>query len=238
MNVRRVSDDFKYERLGNINDGGYIVVSDKSGNFSSSKIAYSIGIGDDVSFDLALAGLSYEIYQYDHMIEKLPKDDKHFHWKKLGLAASSNYQLKLETLENMVKSNSHENTSGMFLKIDIEGYEWDVLNSLTPGFLEKFDQLVFELHGLLNYDEKIIERNLHALKTLAKAHQAVHVHANNCSFVNYCGELITPDVLEITYVLRERYKFSDEKVESLWLSLDRPNSTEREDIELGAWNVV
>jgi len=236
--VRRVSDNFKYERLGNINDGGYIAVSDEAGNFSQSKIAYSFGIGGDVSFDLALAGRGYEIYQYDHTIENIPADDKHFHWKKLGVAASADPQLKLETLENMIKANGHENTSGMFLKMDIEGYEWEVLNSLSPGFLEKFDQLIFEFHGLIDYsDEKAVAEHLAAFEKLSKTHQAVHVHANNSGLVNYFGNLITSDLIEVTYVLREKYKFSDEKVKSMWLSLDRPNITGREDIELGAWNV-
>lgn len=178
-------------------------MSGKDGSFSRSQIAYSIGIGGDVSFDLDLAKRAYEVFQYDHTIETLPKNNEHFHWKKLGLAASSNPQLKLETLENMLKANGHENSSGLFLKMDIEGYEWDVFNSLSSGFLEKFDQIVLEFHELLNYDEKIIKKHLSALATIAETHQAVHVHANNAGYVNYCGNLVTPDLIEVSYVLKK-----------------------------------
>ena len=65
----------------------------------------------------------------------------------------------------------------------------------------------------------------------------MHVHANNYSCVNYCGNLVTPEVLEVTYVLKNKYNFSDDSVKNVRLLLDRPNSPDREDLELGAWNV-
>ncbi len=236
LHVRRITDNFKYERLGKNNDGGYIAVSDKNGSLSSSKIAYSFGIADDVSFDLDLAARGYEVFQYDHTIEKLPQNNGHFHWKKSGLAASSNPSQKLETLENMLKANGHEHSSGIFLKMDIEGYEWEVFNSLSSDFLEKFDQIVIELHDNLDYDEKVIEKHLSALAKIAQTHQAVHVHANNAGYVNYCGNLVTPDLIEVTYVLKNKYKFSDDKVKNVRLSLDHPNVS-GDDLELGFWNV-
>ena len=137
----------------------------------------------------------------------------------------------------MIKANGHENISGIFLKMDIEGYEWEVFNSLSIDILKKFDQIVLEFHDLLNYDEEISKKHLAALSKIAQTHQAVHVHANNCGCVNYCGNLVTPGFLEVTYVNKEKYNFSDDKVENMWLSIDRPNSIEREDIELGQWNV-
>ena len=236
LHVRRITDNFKYERLGKINDGGYIVVSDKADSLSASKIAYSFGISDDVSFDLDLAKRGYEVFMYDHTIKKLPQYNEHFHWQKLGLAASPDPSLKLDALTNMIRTNDHENISGMFLKMDIEGYEWEVFNSLPMDILEKFDQIVLEIHDLLDYDESI-EKHLSALSKIAQTHQAVHVHANNFGCVNYCGNLVTPSFLEVTYALKNKYNFSDDKIENIRLSLDRPNSTGREDLELGEWNV-
>ena len=234
LNVRRVAGGFKYERLGNNGDGGYVVVTDESGCLSSCKTAYSFGIANDVSFDLELAKRGYEIFQYDHTIKRLPVQNEHFHWRKVGVAGKPSR--RMDTLENLIRANGHENLSGIFLKMDIEGCEWDVINSLPPGWLKKFDQIALEFHDLLNYSVETMDKVLKTLSKIFQTHQAVHVHANNTGSVNYCGEFITPDFIEVTYVLKDKYKFSDENVSDVKLEIDQPNAP-REDIELGIWNV-
>lgn len=71
----------KFIRIGGENDGGYVMWKPLSDN----NIAYSFGISDDVSWDLQMVNLGYEVYQYDHTIDALPIQNKHFHYKKIGI---------------------------------------------------------------------------------------------------------------------------------------------------------
>lgn len=57
-----------FVRVGNAHDGGYVMLND----FAHRNIAYSIGINDDVSWDFDMAERGFDVYMYDHTIEKLP----------------------------------------------------------------------------------------------------------------------------------------------------------------------
>ncbi len=76
-----VSNGYEKCRVGRERDGGYVMVKP----FSREKIAYSLGIAADVSWDLEMADADYQIYQYDHTINALPEQNKSFHWKKVGV---------------------------------------------------------------------------------------------------------------------------------------------------------
>lgn len=79
-NIRKIS-NLKEERVGRSKDGGYVMVTP----FSQEKIAYSIGIADDVSWDKQMANDGYDVYMYDHTIKKCPEKNSKFHWKKIGV---------------------------------------------------------------------------------------------------------------------------------------------------------
>jgi hypothetical protein len=93
--------------------------------------------------------------------------------------------------------------NNIFLKIDIEGGEYDWLLGQSVAQLLKFKQIVIELHGLTgdgfghSYDNKI-----KCLEKLSNTHYIVHAHGNNC------GSVINqfPDVLELTYVRKTDFK--------------------------------
>jgi len=55
---------FKKIRVGSLGDGGYVVPDDLKGIES----VLSIGIGDEVSFDLDFAKKDIPVYQYDPTI--------------------------------------------------------------------------------------------------------------------------------------------------------------------------
>ena len=70
-----------FVRVGNENDGGYIMWFP----FSRNLIAYSIGIRTDVSWDLQMADWGYEVFQYDHTIKNLPQSNSRIHYEKIVL---------------------------------------------------------------------------------------------------------------------------------------------------------
>ena len=68
------------------------------------------------------------------------------------------------------------------------------------------------------YSEEIIN----VLTKINKTHQSIWVHANNAGRVEQARNIVIPDLLEITYVLKDRYDFEDIEY-SCPLDIDEPN---------------
>lgn len=217
-------------RVGNEHDGGYIMLDD----FRPNGIAYSFGISGDVTWDDAIANKGIEVYMYDHTIEALPKQRNEFHFFKQGIASDSITD-DLNTLENFIIRNEHCEKKHMILKMDVEGAEWGFLNMVSEKTLKKFDQIVFEIHCLL--DNKIENEILADLKKINKTHAVVHVHANNYAIWFNLGQSEVTDALEVTWVNRDTYNLSPLDV-NLPLAIDAPCNPDLPDVKLGHWNTV
>ncbi len=217
----------KLERVGRENDGGYVMAQP----YSENKIAYSLGICDDVSWDLEMVKRGYEIYQYDHTINNLPEENDAFHWFKLGITGDGETD-ELKHLDTLMDMNGHLNETGMLLKVDIEGFEWGMLNQLSEETLDRFDQIVMELHDVVTSTKR--EEILLALAKLSKTHGMVNIHANNNNNKTFCGDIITSDVLEITMLNRKKYDL-EETTLIVPTELDQPNDKNRRDLVLGKW---
>ena len=122
-------------RIGKKNDGGYILLDD----FKNIKIAYSFGISSEISFEKELADRNIDIYMYDHTINILPFENSKFHWKKIGLCGIKSTDQNMKTLSELMQENGHLKEDNMILKIDIEGYEWEVFQSLPFNIFSQFN---------------------------------------------------------------------------------------------------
>jgi hypothetical protein len=91
-------------RIGNNNDGGYILLND----LKNIKIGYSFGISREISFDKGLADKNIDVFMYDHTINKLPFENPKFHWKKIGLTGRNNND-NMKTLPDLIEENGHSN---------------------------------------------------------------------------------------------------------------------------------
>ena len=224
------TENFDLVRIGRDNDGGYIMLDD----FKPGGIAYSFGISNDVSFDKDMAARGYDVFMYDHTIEKLPEENNKFHFFRQGIADGTTQDERLKTLEYFITQNNHENKRDMILKMDVEGAEWGFLESVKPETLAKFSQLTFEFHDMSNPSKH--EKILSALRKINATHQLIHLHANNNGFYISMGDKNFPDVIELTYILRDKYKFVSDYDVNLPLSLDMLNNTDYPEIILGRWN--
>ena len=218
--------------LGN-GDGGYIMLND----FVDAGIAYSFGICNDVTWDNIMAELGYNIWQYDHTIEALPYDRKEFHFFKEGISGKDEENTPLKTLGYYMKRNGHEENKNMILKMDVEGCEWDFLETVTSKILKQFDQITFEYHNLVRAKSAGSGKILSLLEKINKTHAVVHVHGNNTGYQLKIGDTIFPDVLEVTYVNKNKYKISEDDSIVLPITLDTANDKNRKDIILGKWNI-
>ncbi len=222
--------DVDFIRAGNPDfDGGYITINDP-------RIAYSFGINQDVSWDNDMADLGYQIFMYDMTIVDLPKHRPEFHFFKEGIGYEKDPEQRLDTLENFIKRNGHENQRGMTLKMDVEGAEWDFLEQVSSETLGQFDQLIFEFHKLLfgcKFEDQA--QIFMLLRKLNRTHQLVHLHAHNASSaVKYKGDFY-PDLMEATYAKKDRYEFFDADID-LPIDLDFPVNRGQSELILGRWN--
>ena len=228
LKVRDV-DGKNYTRVGSSADGGYVMVDDLD---KISKV-YSIGIGDDISFDSFFSDKKTNVYMYDHTIEDIPVHNEFLHWWPIGVCGEKNSFDNMKTLDEIIHDNCHDNEKGMILKMDIEGYEWEVLKNISCETLNAFDQIVMELHGMHNLGHK--DKIVQGIENINKTHQLVHVHANNWGAVVNIDGWILPDLLEVTFVNKNNYRFKDSK-RFFPTDLDERNVEQLPEVPLGYYN--
>lgn len=221
-----------YIRVGDDKDGGYIMLDD----FNCNLKAYSYGINKDVTWDKQLAdGYGMDIFMYDHTIDGLPEENEHFHFFKKGVAGEDMPEESLYSLETCLKDNNHLGSDNMILKMDVEGAEWQVINSTPSKIFAGFRQIAFELHELdhPNREAEIIK----ALEKLNETHFPVWVHGNNYVSAITAGDTVLPSALEILYLNRNVYEYEEKKVYFPW-TLDAPNTEIFPEYILGNWGVI
>jgi hypothetical protein len=223
----------RYIRVGKDHDGGYVMVDDFERKIEA---AYSLGVGDDVSWDEAIAERGIDVYLYDHTIKQLPREHPKFHYFKTGVTGCQKGQ-GLKPLEALIRGNGHPAFGNLILKMDVEGSEWNILKTLSSDVIGWFSQLIVEFHGLHRaLDDASGYEVVEMLQKLNLTHQSVHVHGNNFSEARWVGDLVLPDVLEVTYVRRADFK--DRLVQNkrqFPTVLDQPNDASLPDIYLGSF---
>ena len=224
------SEQWKLCRVGKGDDGGYVMLD----KFEGSKIAYSFGICDDVSWDKLMAEQGYDIYMYDHTIGALPEENEKFHWQQIGLCGIYDQaHPELRTLPMLLEDNGHLGEKHMILKMDIEGAEWECFANLDNKYMEQFDQIVLELHNMNDMSRsELMEK---ALNRLNASHQLVHIHGNNCVPYQMAEGMVMPGVIECTYIKKDVCEFVDE-ARIFPDELDCANNALWPDIYLGKWN--
>lgn len=101
-----------YVRIGgNRGDGGYIMVDD----FNDKMRVYSVGIGDNVSYDSELANKGIKVFMYDHTIYRLSQVHNNFIFHRLGVGTGDNCL----PLEDILRENDDLDNHNLILKMDI-----------------------------------------------------------------------------------------------------------------------
>lgn len=216
-------------RVGSAGDGGYIQIDDLEG----ISHALSFGVSDNDSWDLAMAKAGIPVEQFDHSVEKAPSSHPllHFHRKMITADATP----ETMTLRDLVAKHSKLATPDVILKIDIEGWEWEVFDRAPEASLSKLAQIICEFHNLSRLtDPAFRARARRVFEKLGKNFAPVHVHGNNCGRLCNISNIALPDFLEITFVNRSRCSFV-ETSETFPTPLDAPNRPDRADFALGTF---
>ncbi len=173
---------------------------------SELEAAYSFGINYDASWDLQIADKGIPVHLYDHTIPAPPQMHHNFHFQPRGICGHRRAP-GLMTLADCLRQNGHSNAVALLLKMDVEGWEWDVFSECPSTLLDKFQQIVVEYHGLTHsaYQPRRFGETIQILEKLNQTHQVVHVHANSLSSVLAVKRLVLPDLLEVTYIRRSDF---------------------------------
>ena len=225
-------------RVGPKSDGGYVIIDGFNYDYF-----LSCGIAGDIRFELALLDKYPHLKcdAFDGTINNFPSHDKkNINWikKNIGYINSE----KITNLKPYI-----QNYKNIFLKMDIEGSEFNWIDSMSLEDLNCFSQIVMEIHWPFD------KYRCDMLKKLNQTHYIIHIHGNNyCdrdipkhlpSGRTYDGTLTInhpnyssiklPEVFEITYVRKNNFIDNLTKVEKKYpTSLDSPNNPNAQDIEL------
>lgn len=237
------SKNFDLTRLGRSNDGGYLVTIN---TIMETETLISFGILDDCSFEsdfqkrkvvdiCCFDKINYQSYwkkriyndfgaalfnlNFPYFLNTLKRffEFKKFFRQKKNLLF--NTFIKNESLKNLIENQKPLFKKPFFLKIDIEGGEYRILDELIEH-QKSICGLVIEFHDLdLNVQkiEKFIEKfNL----------ELTHIHPNNYSDTD---KNRNPTVIEFTFEKRPSAKEGSNNLPNL---LDQPCNPKKKEIEL------
>jgi len=223
----------KKTRLGVNSDGGY-VLAELDGDYDCY---ISAGISNEESFSRDFINKynmnEYNSFGFDGTINNYPYN----YTKKISFIKKNIASFDDDNHSNLSFLTNNDKYNNIFLKMDIEGGEYQWLLNINENQLNKFKQIVLEFHGITNdgwncsYDDKV-----KCLEKLSKTHYIVHAHGNNH------GPVINniPDVIELTYV-NKNYFDSIPELNSTPLpiiNLDFANNTRFRDINLNFYPFV
>ncbi|SJM88986.1 hypothetical protein [Crenothrix polyspora] len=221
----RVMRTRKKVRIGGDHDGGYVVPD----CVLQCDSAISIGIGDNVSFDLELANHGIKVLQFDHTVDAPPISHPKFVFEKKGWGRHTEGDfLDFNALFSRFKSIS---PGRALLKFDIEGDEYATLATTDSNLLAYFDIIVCEIHWLDRLVDPVFFEGVHqAINKLITHHVPVHWHANNFAGVSLVEGVSIPQVLEISFLRRNLDVFGEFLLKPIPEVLDSQNDPSTPDI--------
>jgi len=211
-------------RLGKKYDGGYIIAK----NIGNYDCYISAGVSDEESFSRDFINMNnmkkHNSFAFDGTIKNYPWEyTKNITFIKKNISSQLND--KYANLSNLMN-----NFKNIFLKMDIEGSEYEWLDSISETQLNNFKQIVIEFHGINdNSWNSDLNKKIQCFKKLSKTHYLIHIHGNNWS---ECINGI-PNVIEATYVRKNIFIFPPKLNKSkLPCHLDSPNLGTKKDYSL------
>lgn len=213
-------------RLGPDGDGGYLVPDDLKGITA----CFSPGVDLESRFELDLAERGIDVFLADFSVEKPKLEHPKFHFTKKYIGAMDD-GLYISMDKWVSQSLPNENTSDLILQMDIEGFEYETIFSMSQSLINRFRIIVIEFHFLDRLIEKQFYRQVNRIfEKLLSNHSVVHIHPNNVEKPLQFKGIDIPPYLEFTLVRNDRI-FPDSFVKYGRNSLDR-NNVEKEGVEL------
>lgn len=203
-------------RLGRNGDGGYVILDGFTYDFF-----IGCGIDKEVSFENDFCQ-KYNIpcVAFDGTVNGIPDTKENIRFVQKNISGTESDTTT--NLHDLIKDKEN-----IFLKMDIEGGEYDWLPSLSEEQLNKFAQIVIEFHY------PFTKEKTDCLEQLNKTHWLCHFHGNNCDTFFITNDVIVPRVFECTYINKKFTKEPPPRNDTSFpTEVDRPNDSSRADITL------
>jgi len=188
-----------FVRFGSDGDGGYVLPTD----LVRPDVVISIGVGSECSVDEALAEIGARVIQFDHTVSASPSEHVNISFFQTGLSGASG-GVQTRPLEELLRLADESDTSGMWLLLDAEGVEWELLKDERAP-LHQFSVVTVEFHRLswIMSEGPHAEVMLNGLERLMELFIPVGWNANNYAPALAIGGYWVPDVLEVTFISKE-----------------------------------
>ena len=215
-------------RLGDENDGGYLLPNDLEG----VKYCFSAGVGQLIQFEKDCQqkfNIDSFLCDFNEIPKSLSSEKFDYCQKKIQTFSDS----ESITFDDRINSKKIEENDEIILKVDIERSEFETLLNISEKNLKKIRILIIEFHNLRDLRNKSFFRITDSLiSRLNKFFYLTHMHPNNSSKLIQIHKYEFPDIVEFTYLRKDRIKDLFELDKLLPHELDRKNVLEKEDIFL------
>lgn len=207
-------------RLGGDSDGGYLLPND----LENIAACFSAGVGEVSSFEFDCAEMGMNIFMADASVDAPVINDPRFTFRKKFIGGENKGDYI--TLEKWIKESEIEPSGDLLLQMDIEGAEYEVLNSLSNDTLKKLRIIIVEFHDLhLLYDKEFYRKARSAFGKILQNHVCVHIHPNNSCNSRLIKGIEIPEAAEFTFIRKDRVKILGDAKEF-------PHPFDRDNIEL------
>jgi hypothetical protein len=212
-------------RLGKNNDGGYLV---NAQDILGSNHLLSYGVGKDWSFEKHFSGIiDCSIDAYDQSLDdELLADNQALQssYHEFFVGNKKHIKKNVGPRESDVSFLSTLTNNHTFLKCDIEGGEYDILDYIIE-MNHIFTGMVIEFHDVERQD-----RFFDIVNFMCKiGHKLVHIHANNWAYLKTNNGCI-PSVIEMTFSASPNVSLNKKLM--MPHKLDMPNNPMGEEIQI------
>ena len=194
-----IKTDKKLIRVGAEKDGGYIIPDD----MDNIKALFSPGVGSKQDFDLECANNGIQVFMADASVDGAVENHKNYVFTKKFIGTLNNEEYI--SIENWIKQSNVNEHSDLLLQMDIEGYEYETIYSMSQETLNRFRIIIIEFHELdLLLNKAMFEKLKNSFLKILETHYVVHIHPNNCCKSVLIKDIAIPPVLEFTFIRKDR----------------------------------
>lgn len=197
-------------RIGGNEDGGYCIPN----SLSEIECFFSPGYGGIKTFEDELALKNIPSYICDGSYQSIDAllGMQYFVQKNIAAYDGRN----CVSLQTLIEESKFSRSHNLGLQMDIEGDEYEILDSLETTILQKFQMLLIEFHDLelLVVSKRHCEKVTRVMKKLLETHDLVHVKANNAGgTISFKGSNL-PNVIELSFLRKGERTLSEGEVHS------------------------
>lgn len=199
--LRPVKTNFELVRIGPNGDGGYLLPND----LENIEALFSPGVGKISGFENQCTKFGMKVFLADKSVDAPAISNENFIFDKKFIGATVNEDFL--TVDEWVNKSNLSDKLDLMLQMDIEGYEYEALFSLSNKLMDRFRIIVLEFHELnLLFSKPFFDKFSTVFDKILQTHECVHIHPNNCCKSFKKGDIEIPPVMEFTFLRKDRIK--------------------------------